>query len=93
MELNLKCDQEDGIEIYFEDNSDDNLYWMCGLSKRVRMTPKIALTVECRVLRRGTLAEASYRSGDVKEFGLDILALSYLLSVSSGDTLSRQLDI
>lgn len=68
LELNLKCDQEDGFKIYFEDSSDDNLYWMCGLSKRVksRMTPKMALTVGCHVLRRGTLAEASYRSGDVK---------------------------
>lgn len=35
LELNLKCDQEDGFKIYFEDSSDDNLYWMCGLSKRV----------------------------------------------------------
>lgn len=35
LELNLKSDQEDGFKIYFADSSDDNLYWMCGLSKRV----------------------------------------------------------
>lgn len=28
-------DQEDGFKIHFADSSDDNLYWMCGLSKRV----------------------------------------------------------
>lgn len=60
-----------GLRCYLQISSDDNLYWMCGLSKRGAVKNEIPSKDGLNswipfLLRRGTLAEASYRSADVK---------------------------